>query len=447
MPPRPLNLRTLRRQTVLPPRTNLTCQFWLGGMRSQDFVGRLRTVSSFPPSPLISRTLSTDERPKEHFPPVNEKKSEIESLVNSHSTPSNEGKEPKKSLWTRVKEGVKFYWVGTQLLAADVSVAYKLIRRRTRGHSLNRRERLLLRRVTADILRLVPFAFFIIVPFMELLLPVALKLFPNMLPSTFKEESKKEEDKKRQLKLRLELASFLGDMWSTMYEMNSPKGALMNSVLQKMRHGERVSKETIVEMAKEFSDDLTLENLSKENLSLLCRYMGITPYGSDPILRFRVAQKLNSIKKDDEEIFKEGIDSLSIPELKQAVRDRGMRTIGVSTQQLRKNLRDWLELSLKYQIPPALLVLSSAFNLSNKFAEQPLQLDGIQQTLKFIDNEVVEEVLMKSGGANDEQRLTSLRRIKDKIETRSSKSKSESTQSQPEITDSTNSSRREGTRE
>ena len=45
-------------------------------------------------------------------------------------------------------------------------------------------------RTTADMFRLVPFAVFIIVPFMEFLLPVALKLFPAMLPSTFKEKDK-----------------------------------------------------------------------------------------------------------------------------------------------------------------------------------------------------------------------------------------------------------------
>lgn len=36
-----------------------------------------------------------------------------------------------------------------------------------------------------DLFRLVPFLVFVIIPFMELLLPVAVKLFPNMLPSTF----------------------------------------------------------------------------------------------------------------------------------------------------------------------------------------------------------------------------------------------------------------------
>lgn len=45
--------------------------------------------------------------------------------------------------------------------------------------------RMQLIRTTMDIFRLVPFAIFIIVPFMEFLLPIALKFFPNMLPSTF----------------------------------------------------------------------------------------------------------------------------------------------------------------------------------------------------------------------------------------------------------------------
>lgn len=45
-----------------------------------------------------------------------------------------------------------------------------------------------LKRTTTDLLRLIPFAVFVIVPFMEILLPVALKLFPNMLPSTFEDK-------------------------------------------------------------------------------------------------------------------------------------------------------------------------------------------------------------------------------------------------------------------
>ena len=53
-----------------------------------------------------------------------------------------------------------------------------------------RRERKQLTRTTADVFRLVPFIIFLVVPFMEVLLPVALKIFPNMLPSTFEDKLK-----------------------------------------------------------------------------------------------------------------------------------------------------------------------------------------------------------------------------------------------------------------
>jgi hypothetical protein len=84
-----------------------------------------------------------------------------------------------------VKHEIQHYWVGTKLLWVEVKTAVAIMRRVFEGHLLTRRERLQLIRTTTDLLRLVPFSIFIIVPFMELLLPVAIKLFPNMLPSTF----------------------------------------------------------------------------------------------------------------------------------------------------------------------------------------------------------------------------------------------------------------------
>jgi LETM1 and EF-hand domain-containing protein 1 len=60
------------------------------------------------------------------------------------------------------------------------------------GKKLSRRERGQLTRTTADIFRLVPFSVFVIVPFMEFLLPLFLRLFPNMLPSTFKDKLKEQ---------------------------------------------------------------------------------------------------------------------------------------------------------------------------------------------------------------------------------------------------------------
>ena len=44
---------------------------------------------------------------------------------------------------------------------------------------------------------------------MELALPVLLRLFPNMLPSTFEDKLKKEEEVKRRLVAKMEVARFL----------------------------------------------------------------------------------------------------------------------------------------------------------------------------------------------------------------------------------------------
>lgn len=62
-------------------------------------------------------------------------------------------------------------------------------------------------------------------------------------------------------------------------------------------------------------------------------------------------------------IQKEGINSLSQGELQQACRARGMRALGMTEEQLRAQLVQWLDLSLNEKVPPSLLLLSRAFML------------------------------------------------------------------------------------
>lgn len=95
------------------------------------------------------------------------------------------------------------YWHGTKLLIADTRIASKLLLQLLRGRTLSRRENKLLVRVLADLLRVIPLAFFVIVPFMEFALPFAIRLFPNLLPSTFEEAHTREESRLRLLKVRV----------------------------------------------------------------------------------------------------------------------------------------------------------------------------------------------------------------------------------------------------
>lgn len=50
-------------------------------------------------------------------------------------------------------------------------------------------------RTVGDLFRLIPFSVFIIVPFMELALPLFIKFFPGMLPSTFQTTTDKVYDR------------------------------------------------------------------------------------------------------------------------------------------------------------------------------------------------------------------------------------------------------------
>ena len=94
----------------------------------------------------------------------------------------------KPSLARRAWDAVVHSYNGFRLLALDIRVAVRLLRKTLRGDSLTRRERKQFTKTVGDIFRVVPFSVFIIIPFMEVLLPVYLWLFPSALPSTFQSQ-------------------------------------------------------------------------------------------------------------------------------------------------------------------------------------------------------------------------------------------------------------------
>ncbi|KAL6993174.1 hypothetical protein U1Q18_011292 [Sarracenia purpurea var. burkii] len=290
---------------------------------------------------------------------------------------------------------LQHYWLGSKLLWADVRISSRLLLKLAGGKSLSRRERQQLTRTTADIFRLVPFAVFIIVPFMEFLLPVALKLFPNMLPSTFQDKMKEQEALKRRLNARIEYAKFLQDTVKEMAKevQSSRSGEIkktaedLDEFLTKVRRGARVSNEEILGFAKLFNDELTLDNISRPRLVNMCKYMGVSPYGTDAYLRFMLRKRLQWIKNDDKMIQAEGVESLSEAELRESCRERGMLGLR-SVEEMRQQLRDWLDLSLNRSVPSSLMILSRAFTISGKVRPE----EAVGATLSSLPDEVVETV-------------------------------------------------------
>ncbi|XP_057778112.1 uncharacterized protein LOC130996862 isoform X2 [Salvia miltiorrhiza] len=293
------------------------------------------------------------------------------------------------------KSTLQHYWLGTKLLWVDVRISLRLLLKLASGRTLSRRERQQLTRTTADIFRLVPFAVFILVPFMEFLLPVFLKLFPNMLPSTFQDKMKEQEALKKKLNARIEYAKFLQETVKEMAKevQSSRSGEIkktaedLDDFMSKVRKGAPVTNEEILGFAKLFNDELTLDNISRPRVMTMCKYMGISTYGTDAYLRYMLRKRLQKIKTDDKMIQAEGIESLSEEELRQACRERGLLGL-LSVEEMRKQLQDWLDLSLNHSVPSSLLILSRAFSVSGKVRPE----EAVQATLSSLPDEVVDTV-------------------------------------------------------
>ncbi|XP_058267998.1 LETM1 domain-containing protein LETM2, mitochondrial isoform X1 [Hemibagrus wyckioides] len=322
----------------------------------------------------------------------------------------------RKSIGQRVLDELKHYYHGFRLLGIDTKTAGRMVWRLLHGQQLTRRERRRLMRTCADLFRLVPFMVFIIVPFMEFLLPVFLKLFPEMLPSTFETESKKEEKQKKGLAAKLELAKFLQETIAEMARRN--KAAVggdetqqFSTYVQQVRHtGEQPTTKDIVKFSKLFEDELTLEHLERPQLVALCKLLELQPIGTNNLLRFQLMMQLRTIKSDDEMISKEGVPAMTVAELQAACRSRGMRSLGLTTDQLREQLQQWLDLHLKENVPPSLLLLSRAMYLTDLKPKPPV----IPPVPKLEKSPVESESTAKTLSSSVEMLMDSAPVIKDR---------------------------------
>jgi LETM1 and EF-hand domain-containing protein 1 len=285
-----------------------------------------------------------------------------------------------------------------------------------------------LQRTVQDLGRLVPFSMFVIVPFAELLLPVALKLFPNLLPSTYESVKEREAKATKLRSSRKEVSSFLRQ---TMQETGFPVSATTSQkeefmdFFKKVRStGESPTPSDVIKVCKLFKDDLTLDNLSRPQLVGICRYMNLNAVGPDTLLRYQIRHRMRQIKRDDRAIAYEGVDSLSVPELQTASASRGLRTLGVSPSRLRDDLQMWLDLRLKYGVPSTLLVLSNAFMYATgkegKDSEFNSQIDALQAVLSSIPEELFHEIELEvhtaEGAATNKQRLEVLKEQQELIQ-------------------------------
>ncbi|KAJ2775042.1 LETM1 domain-containing protein ylh47 [Coemansia nantahalensis] len=336
---------------------------------------------------------------------------------------------PKKTMMERIKHEAMHYWHGTKLFAKEVKISSKLVVKVAWGGKLSRREQRQLRRTFSDTVRLVPFLLFVVIPFAELLLPVAIKLFPNMLPSTYEDAASAEKKRAKVQDVRNQMSRYLKE---TIAEMNrhrsearpADEAADTSAFLSKIRSsGEAMSTDDLVRVAHIFEDDLTLDNLSRPQLVSICRFMGVNAFGTDRYLRYQITNRMRYIRADDKMISGEGIDSMSVPEVQAACQSRGIKTIGVSPARVREELAQWIELHLERNIPSTLLILSRIIAAGEPITlqqQQQFNTDALQATINSLPDNLVNEATLRlaevSGKATAQQKLEVLQEQEDLIE-------------------------------
>ncbi|XP_023372779.1 LETM1 domain-containing protein LETM2, mitochondrial isoform X2 [Otolemur garnettii] len=264
-----------------------------------------------------------------------------EKLQAKNSHPTKETgtkiKEGKRSYTQNIVDELKYYYNGFNLLWIDTKVAVRMVWRLLHGQVLTRRER------------------------------------------------RREEKQKKKMAAKLEIAKFLQETITEMARRNRAKlgdvSTQLSSYVKQVQTGHKPSTKEIVRFSKVFEDQLALEHLDRPQLVALCKLLELQTFGTNNLLRFQLLMKLKSIKADDQIIAKEGVRTLSVSELQAACRARGMRSLGLTEEQLLQQLTEWQDLHLKENVPPSLLLLSRTFYLIDvkpKPIEIPLSGEAVK---------------------------------------------------------------------
>jgi LETM1 and EF-hand domain-containing protein 1 len=288
------------------------------------------------------------------------------------------------------KHEARHYWNGTKLLYLQTSVSVGIVKALLRGQHISRRERRHLKRTVADMFRLVPFSFFVVVPFLEFTLPFFIKFFPNMLPSTYATSSQIDSSVRAQIKAKVSIAKFLQEtVYDASKRYSGEDMTKFNEFVHKLRSGDAVDASDTLRFARLFKDDFTIDNLAHKQLEGLCKMLGLTPVGTDTFLRWQIERAVRKLRSDDQDIVDEGgVDKLDPEELRAACRERGIRTVyrseSFGLRHLREQLGTWLELSIQQKIPITLLLLTQAFAITQ---------EGLQAALSAAIKDMPELVL------------------------------------------------------
>ncbi|KAJ3055326.1 hypothetical protein HK097_010826 [Rhizophlyctis rosea] len=252
----------------------------------------------------------------------------------------------------KAKATMKQYYDGAFLLKEEGKVAKNLkFKSDYEGYELTRKEYMLIERNKEDKRRLYPFfALLIILPES---IPIVLLKAPGMIPSTMQSTADVEKRWAAARKTRLELGKQIVADPSKYGLHASPESFLKSSFLFSLSRDQST--------AKNFS----LDSLSSTQLKTINQYLGLWRFGPAGMLRKPLKNHLEVVRGDDKFLVREGIESLSLTDLRAACEARGITTAESSTEQLKADLQEWLDIGVQakkegVEVPEGLMLLTAA---------------------------------------------------------------------------------------
>lgn len=278
--------------------------------------------------------------------------------VHSHQQVAKPSQSKVKYYANVAYEGLRHVYHGFRLFFINTRMAWKYSRQLKRGVALTRRERLLLESSTKDLVRLVPFSFFIVVPFAELLLPVALKMFPGLIPSTFESESQGRNrafgDAIKTLRARQRVMEFVSATALATFDKEQQE------VIRRSVMGDSINPKDIRLVATFFDRDGPFSVYTiPDNIAVgLGRIVGAYRWYHSllpsrvvgRLIRPQILKKYHAVREDDRMLRLEGTDDLTEEELIKANQVRGMRWTE-NSETLRVQLEWWNSLARDASVP------------------------------------------------------------------------------------------------
>ena len=271
-----------------------------------------------------------------------------------------------------------------------------------------------------DLLKMIPFSFFIIVPGAELTLPLCLYLFPNMIPTTFVSKTKEEKKIVHLLDARNSYADHLHTfMLKQIHELKIDDKEF-NSFIK--NDAQKLSRDDLIEFHEIFRKAFNFTQMDAETLLCVCRLLTMEPWTGfkvlgraifDPyymlkgylkktsydswtpnnyfceefsriLILFQLKLYLKRIRDEDYYLLLEDLKDLDKETLIKSCRERAIETENTNDKKMKKELSDWVKFSThplsKGKVSNEFIVLSQIF----PYLQDVIYLDDDESSEKQI---------------------------------------------------------------